>query len=175
MDYANIKINCITVFFYRCNWLGKKVAFWASMYAISRQIQRGASSPSSGLTSLVSIRRPGACFKIVWTVWRNVESQWCQTPGTITLFYECKPWCRWHPYHTQRDSEGMLGGAGWETSVSSTLQPLHLLLQSHRAWRPQIKMCRQAYPLPCLLAEFPRYFGCVCGQPLAHSVQFQQS
>lgn len=49
MDYANIKINCIAVFFYRRNLLTKKKkkkdAFWASMFAKQRE-------PAGGLVSL---------------------------------------------------------------------------------------------------------------------------
>lgn len=46
MDYANIKINCIAVFFYRRNLLEKKKdAFWASMFAKQRE-------PAGGLVSL---------------------------------------------------------------------------------------------------------------------------
>lgn len=47
MDYANIKINCIAGFFYRCNLLKKKIkaAFSASIYAKQRE-------PAGGLVSL---------------------------------------------------------------------------------------------------------------------------
>lgn len=70
--------------------------------------------------------------------------------------------------------EGLGGGVGrgwglWggsrsrETSVSSTLQPLHLLLQSHRVWLPRLKRVgRLNRCLPSLLNS-PHVFGVFAG------------